>query len=148
MKPDGDKERKSACPVALAVCALLKWKHDCISTKLVSVSFPLHQKDCLLDLTTVLLYHIFLVSMQTFDAVGEWCHLWSIVLKRWKCLPWGNHVLLHRAQLLFSPWCFTTCKSCLYRWYNFHSAGSFNLQCLLSVLAFESFNTVSVKGAA
>lgn len=114
MKPDGDKERKkcmSCCPGCLCT---VKWKHDCIRTKLISVSFPLHQKDCLLDLTTVLLYHFFLVSMQTFDEAGEWCHFWSIVLKRWKCLPWGNHVLLH-SPVTFLPLCFTTCKSCLYR---------------------------------
>lgn len=95
---------KSACPVALAVCAMLKWKHNCISTKLMSVSFPLHEKDCLLDLTTVLLSHFFLVSMQTFDAVGEWCHFWSIVLKNESvCLE--KIMFYYTEPSYFSPHC-------------------------------------------
>lgn len=104
MKAARDKERKKCTHCCSGCLCTAKWKHDCIRTKLISVGFPFHQKDCLLDLTNVLLYlfSLFFLSVQIFEAVGEWCHFWSNVLRRWKCLPWGNYVLLHRARLLFS----------------------------------------------
>lgn len=102
MKPDGDKERKkcmSCCPVCLCAVKMKTWLHqkwaDLSQCPLAPKTLPARPDNCPL-------VSLFFVSMQTFDAVGEWCHFWSTVLKRWKCLPWGNHVLLHRAQLLFS----------------------------------------------
>lgn len=101
MKAAGDKERKKCVSGCLRTA---QWKHDCIRDKLISASLPFHQKDCLLDLTNVLLdlFSLFFFSMQIFEALGEWCHFWSNVLKRWKCLSWRNYVLSHRALLLFS----------------------------------------------
>ena len=104
MNAPRDKESKKHICCCCGCLRTVTWKHDCVGTKLISVGFPFHQQDCLLDLTNVPLYlsPLFFLSMQIFEAVGERCHFWSNVLKRWKCLPDGNYVLLHGARLLFS----------------------------------------------
>lgn len=108
------KRRKSACPVALTVCALLKWKHDRTRTKLISVSFPLHQKKCLLDLTTVLLYHFF------YLRADIWCSWWMMSLlvncpEKMNVFALRKSCSITQSPVTFLPLCFTTCKSCLYR---------------------------------